>query len=270
MTRLVFLGTGGGRFVTLMQERCTGGMYLEDRARLNIDPGPGALLAMRKYGLDPTVTDGLLISHCHPDHYASAEMLIEGMVMGKKGRSGTLVAPRSVTKGGPKIGPAVSRYHLQKLQDVRTVQRGQEFNIGPMVGTATPSLHSDPDAIGFRLRTEHGDISYVADTELREEVIAAHKGARVLILANTRPLHARIPSHLSTEDSGVIAQKVKPEVCILTHLGRKVLRDGPQKQAEWVKNRSGVNCLAARDGMAVLLGEELEFVLTQDVRGVEI
>ncbi|MCU0800070.1 MAG: MBL fold metallo-hydrolase [Candidatus Thermoplasmatota archaeon] len=270
MTRLVFLGTGGGRFVTLMQERCTGGMYLEDRARINIDPGPGALLAMRKYGLDPTATDALLISHCHPDHYASAEMLIEGMVMGKKGRSGTLIAPRSVIKGGPKIGPAVSKYHLQKLQEVRTVQQGQEFNIGPMVGTATPSLHSDPDAVGFRLRTEHGDISYVADTEMREEVIAAHKGARVLILANTRPLHARIPNHLSTEDSGVIAQKVKPEVCILTHLGRKVLRDGPQKQAEWVKNRSGVNCLAARDGMAVLLGEELEFVLTQDVRGVEV
>jgi phosphoribosyl 1,2-cyclic phosphodiesterase len=270
MARLVFLGTGGGRFVTLMQERCTGGMYLEERARVNIDPGPGALLAMRKYGIDPTKTDGLLISHCHPDHYASAEMLIEGMGMGRKGRSGTLVAPRSVTKGGQKIGPAISRYHLQKLVEVTTVQRGQDFNVGPLSGTATPSLHSDPDAVGFRLRTEHGDISYVADTEMREEVITAHKGSRVLVLANTRPLHSRIPSHLSTEDSAVIAQKVRPEVCILTHLGRKVLRDGPQKQAEWVKNRSGVNCLAARDGMAVLLGESLEFILTQDVRGVEL
>jgi phosphoribosyl 1,2-cyclic phosphodiesterase len=197
-------------------------------------------------------------------------MLIEGMVMGKRGRSGALIAPRSVTRGGPKIGPAISNYHQSKLQEVRTVQRGQEFNVGPMKGTATPSLHSDPDAVGFRLHTEHGDISYVADTELREEVIAAHKGARVLILAHTRPPHARIPNHLSTEDSAVIGGKVMPEVCILTHLGRKVLREGPQKQAEWVKNRSGIDCLAARDGIAVLLGEELEFVLTQDVKAPEL
>jgi phosphoribosyl 1,2-cyclic phosphodiesterase len=37
---------------------------------------------MRRLALDPAKTDAVLISHCHPDHYADAEMVIEGMTKG--------------------------------------------------------------------------------------------------------------------------------------------------------------------------------------------
>jgi phosphoribosyl 1,2-cyclic phosphodiesterase len=261
MAKLTFLGTGGGRFVTLMQERSTGGLYIEDGIRVHVDPGPGALHALRRNRIDPTRTDALVISHCHPDHYANAETLVEGMVTGRRGKRGTLVGPRSVTTGNGKIGPAVSPYHQQKLQKVITVSSGDSRRLNGLEVTATPSMHSDPDAVGFRFDTTGGLISYVADTELRSEVIKAHKGARILILAVTRPLKSRIPHHLSTEDASVFADEIRPELCLLTHMGKRFLREGPKKQAEWIRERSGVNTVAARDDMAIHLDTDIKVSL---------
>ena len=68
--RLVFIGTGGGRFATIYQTRSTGGFILDDGVRMHIDPGPGALTNMSKAGIDPALTESILISHCHPDHYS--------------------------------------------------------------------------------------------------------------------------------------------------------------------------------------------------------
>ena len=94
----MFLGTGGGRFATIYQVRSTGGIYVNDGTRLHIDPGPSALMNLSRLSLDPARTDAVLISHCHPDHYADAEMLIEGMTKGGFKRSGTLVGSESVLR----------------------------------------------------------------------------------------------------------------------------------------------------------------------------
>jgi len=270
MTRLTFLGTGGGRFVTLTQERSTGGIYLEDGYKVHIDPGPGALHALRRNRIDPTNTHGLMITHCHPDHYANAETLIEGINTGRRGQHGFLIAAHSVTRGRDKIGPAISRYHLSKIHRVVTVKSGDTFHVGHLQGLATPALHSDPDAVGFRLSTRDGEVSYVADTELREEVTASHKGSRLLILAVTRPLQARIPFHLSTEDAAVMAESIKPELVILTHMGKKFLKEGPRKQAEWIEERSGIRTLAGEDDMRVYMKEQISVFSRRRNRPVKV
>ncbi|MGA1821358.1 MAG: MBL fold metallo-hydrolase [Thermoplasmatota archaeon] len=261
MTKLVFLGTGGGRFVTLSQERSTGGIYLVDGVKVHIDPGPGALHALKRNGIDPTKTDGIVISHCHPDHYANGEILIEGLSFSRKGRRGVLVGPKSVIKGTGRIGPAISLYHRKKLRRVVTVSPGNGFKIGDLKGMPTPTVHSDHLCVGFRFHTKGGIVSYVSDTELREDIIESHAGSRVLILANTRPLKARIQNHLSTEDSAVFAEKIKPELCILTHMGKKMLRENPEEQALWIEKRSGVRTVAAVDDMVVELNGGIEVII---------
>jgi len=260
MTRLTFLGTGGGRFVTLTQERSTGGIYLEDGYRVHIDPGPGALHALKRNRIDPIQTNGIIISHCHPDHYSNAEILMEGINTGRREKRGFLIAARSVTEGRDKVGPAISRYHQEKMETVLAVAPGEEFEIGKLKGRATPTYHTDPDSVGFRFETRDGPISYISDTELRDEVIEPHIGARVLIIASTRPLKARIPFHLSTEDAAVIAEKVKPEVVFMTHLGKKFLKEGPRKQSRWVEESTGIKTVAAEDDMRVLIRGSIEVI----------
>ncbi|MCJ7731677.1 MBL fold metallo-hydrolase, partial [Candidatus Bathyarchaeota archaeon] len=98
-TTLDFLGTGGGRFVMTSQMRRTAGIRLsEGKTQVHIDPGPGALVFSNWAGLSPEKLDGLIVTHCHPDHYTDAEVFIEAMTRGTMAKRGVLAASKSVLR----------------------------------------------------------------------------------------------------------------------------------------------------------------------------
>ncbi len=251
------MGTGGGRFATIYQIRATGGIYLNDGPRIHLDPGPSALMGMRKLALDPAKTDAVLISHCHPDHYADAEMLIEGMTKGGFKRSGLLVGSVSAIKGIEGFSPAVSEYHQSITAGVETVEAGSSFMVKGMRVDATRTSHSDPTGVGFRFSTSTGVISYMGDTEYTEQLRDDHAGCRVLVLNVTRPLNSRVPKHLCTEDAAQLAKEISPELVILTHFGMRLVHDGVKKQAEHVEKVSGARTIAAEDLMTVQIGKTI-------------
>ncbi len=253
--QLIFLGTGGGRFATIYQTRSTGGLYYRGDVNLHIDPGPTALSQLKRYNLDPTRTNAILVSHCHPDHYNDAEILMEGMTEGTTVKRGTLVASKSVLEGTDEIGPAISEYHKRVVQEVIKAEPEGECEIKGMKVTFTPSKHTDPTTVGFKLTNDWGTISYIADTDLTQAVVDAHRGSRLLIMASTRPLYGKIPFHLSTEDSAHIIGEIEPELAILTHFGLKVLREKPKMQSDWITKKTGIKTFAAYDGMRVELGD---------------
>ena len=257
MTRLTLLGTGGGRFTTVTQERATGGLYLEDGTSLHIDPGPGSLVMMRKARLDPMRTDGILVSHCHPDHYTDAEVLVEAMTNGNHTKRGLLAASRSVLEGNGTLGPSISNYHKSAVEEVRVVVPGDEFEVGQVTIKATPASHSDPTTVGFRIATSNGEVGYVPDTALTDEVIEANRGVRVLIVPLTRPIRARIDHHLCTEDAADLVHATQPELAVLNHLGLKILREDPNLQAEWIFKKSGVRTVVGEDLMRIRMAEHL-------------
>lgn len=255
MTRLTFLGTGGGRFATVYQVRRTGGIYLDDGARVHLDPGPGAALAMRCLRLDPAKTDAVLISHCHPDHYGDAEVMLEGMTACSFSRRGVLAGSRSSILGNGDYGPAVSDYHRRIVPEARAMSPGDALSVKGLGVTATRTLHSDPDGIGFRFGTSMGEVCYVSDTELRKEVVDEHRGARVLIMSITRPLRSRVRNHMSTEDAAEMAAAIRPEVAVITHFGSKMVHDGVEAQRHYVEEASGVRTIAAEDFMTLHIGD---------------
>lgn len=264
MSRLVLLGTGGGRFAAILQARATGGIHLaldgpDGRPRrIQIDPGPGALVRMLERGIDPLRTDAILVSHCHPDHYTDVEMLIEGMTNGGNERKGVLLASRSVIEGVEGFGPAVSRYHVVRPGLVRVVSPGDTVEVAGIRVDATPSAHSDPSSVGFRLHAREGVIGYVCDTALSAQVSEAHRGSRILLLPVTRPLRMPIPYHLTVEDAAAMVEAVRPELAILTHFGMRVIKDGPDAAAAWIQQRTGIRTVAGKDGMEWELGKELK------------
>jgi len=257
MTRLTLLGTGGGRFATVTQERATGGVYLEDGVSLHIDPGPGSLVMMKRARLDPMRTDGILVSHCHPDHYTDAEVLMEAMTNGAKVRRGYLVGSRSVLQGEDGIGPAISAYHQAAMEEVHMLSPGDSVELSHVKVLATPAAHSDPSTVGFRLGTTNGEVGYVPDTSLADEVIEANRGVRVLVVPLTRPLRARIDHHLCTEDAAELVDGVKPELAVLNHMGLKTLREDPGLQAEWISKKSGVRTVVGDDLMRIRIAEHI-------------
>lgn len=264
MTELTFLGTGGGRFTTISQLRQTGGIYLQDRGlRANIDPGPGALVHMHRYGIDPSKTDALLVSHAHPDHWSDTAVLLEGITRGGLDNKGTLVAPRSVLRGttlpdGRPLGPVLSPFHADMAKTTHEVEAGDTVTLNDMYDvTATKQDHSDPDTVGFKMKLTHGQVSYIIDTQYFDTLADHHKGSRMVVCQMTRGGSHRIPWHMCTDDVEMLADQLQPKLLLLTHFGYKTLKEGdPGHWAQRITERTGVPTVAARDGLRVKMDSE--------------
>ena len=257
-TTLTFLGTGGGRYATIYQTRSTGGLILDTSGkRMHIDPGPGALTNMSRMCIDPTRTDAILVSHCHPDHYSDAEVLIEGMCKGGVSKRGELVGSVSVMDGYEGLGPRLTPYHFRMVSSHRTARPGDSFSVCGIRTDIISSAHSDATAVGFKFHTADGIVTYVCDTELKESVVKDAAGSRILILPVTRPTKARIRCHLCTEDVISFANSVRPDLILFNHMGVRIVQEGPEKEAAYVQRETGVRTVAAGDLMKVTAGKSI-------------
>ena len=82
------------------QRRRTAGIRLVlGKTQVHLDPGPGALVHSIYADLTPMRLDGVVVTHCHPDHYTDAEVLVEAMTGGTTRRGGVLAASRSGHRG---------------------------------------------------------------------------------------------------------------------------------------------------------------------------
>ena len=255
-----FLGTGGGRFVTVTQRRRTAGLRLVwGDAHIHVDPGPGALIFSNWSGLSPQRLDAVLVTHCHPDHYCDAEVLIEGMSRVTMRKRGVLAASRSVLQGVGDIGPSISAYHQGLVERVVTLEPGVSFGIGAVDVTALRAEHSDPATVGLRMELpDVGSVGYTSDTAYFEGVGDGYRGVRLLILCTMRPRGAPLPLHLSVDEALRIVEEARPRCAVLTHFGMRMLNAGPEAEAEFLEAETGTPTVAARDGMRVVLGDVIE------------
>src|SRR4030042_1342007 len=107
--RITFLGTGGARFVTITQVRATGGWILELAGEMiHVDPGPGALVRAKQYGVNLQKLTGIVLSHVHPDHIADATLVLEAMTHGALKRKGVVLANEIAFEGSDDFVPVFS------------------------------------------------------------------------------------------------------------------------------------------------------------------
>lgn len=252
---LVFLGTGGGRFSTITQRRHTGGIRILGSADIQIDPGPGSIAYSNQQNLDPTKVEALLISHCHPDHDSDAEIYIEAMTNGGTRKRGVLIAPRGVIQGNSVCESRISVYHRNMIGRLVEVAPGNTVDLGEVKVRAVPAKHEDPDALGFRVGLPSCELGYTSDTEYFDGICEHYKGVKLLVMCVLRPRGAPIKGHLCTDDAIKILKEVKPEVCIITGFGMRMIYSNPDQEARFIEESSKVKTLAARDNMRLNLGE---------------
>ena len=258
MTKITFLGTGGGRHTTMFQARSTGGLLIDTgTSRIHLDPGPGALTNMCQIGYDLRTTDAVIVSHCHPDHYSDAQVVIEGMTYGGWRRRGEVYGNVSFMEGYKGLGPGITDYHKNLPERRFVIRPGEEYDIAGLRTKIMRTDHSDPMNVGFRFETDDGVISYVSDTYYSDEIAEQYKGTRVLFLPITTPSGNRINGHLCTDDAIPFLNIVRPELCIFIHLGIVILKHDPVAQAKMVEEATGIRTLAGEDLMTLDVGKEL-------------
>lgn len=252
MVKITFLGTGGGRAVVINQIRATGGWILEmDNQVFHTDPGPGALVRAKEYGIKLKNLTGVLVSHPHPDHYSDAELVVEAMTLGMTKKKGVVIGSKTVMKGGHnKFHPVFSHYHLRGIEKYVALEPGKSTRVGKVKITATPTKHDGEEGIGFVFEGEN-KIGYTADGEYFKGQEKYFQGCDVLILNCLRPRNTKWPTHMNAEEAVELLSKTKPKLAVIKHFGIVMLRAVPEKEAAWIQKQSGVRTIAARDGMTI-------------------
>ncbi|NWG09796.1 MAG: MBL fold metallo-hydrolase [Nitrososphaerales archaeon] len=252
---IVLLGSGGGRVVTIRQERRTGGLALIiDKMIFVMDPGPGSIFFFNQMGLNPFLVKGVLISHRHPDHYSDAEIYIEAATRGASMKRGLLAGARSVLETVEGMGyPAISDYHKRLPELVAPMSSGDSIVYDGIKINALKSFHSDPYAIGFRLDDGKHSISYFSDTKFSEEIARGAECPDLLILSVLRPGNLKFPGHLCTDDAIRVIGLISPRRVLITHFGSRMIKASPEKEAERIEKSTGISTIAATDGMKIKL-----------------
>ncbi|MFB3879919.1 MAG: MBL fold metallo-hydrolase [Armatimonadota bacterium] len=246
--RVTFLGTGGARVLVFKQLLASGGIWIEQAdTRLSLDPGPGALVQATKRKLDPTKLDAILLSHRHLDHSGDVNSMIEAMTTGGFNKRGVVLAPRDAYDGDP----VILKYLRGYVRETLVVAEGSSYRIGGLTVTA-PVRHRHPGEVyGFVFESPGCRWSYIADTKYFPE-LAEHYRADVIIMHTVRLEESDI-QHLSIPDARRLIEAIRPKAAILTHFGMTIWRAKPWLVAEQLSQETGVEVIAARDGMRFAL-----------------
>jgi ribonuclease BN (tRNA processing enzyme) len=170
----------GGRFQTCFMVSTGGGRCL-------IDCGATAMVAMRRFGVDPGSIDTVFISHLHGDHFAGVPfLLLQQHFIGRRDRPLTIA------------GPPGTRLRLLAALDVMfpgsagiewgfalrftELTVGHMAQLGPFAITPFPVVHpSGAPSFAFRLVVAGRILAYSGDTEWTDTLIDAGRNADLLI-----------------------------------------------------------------------------------------
>ena len=251
---LKFLGTAGARFVVSTQLRHSGGLLWTLRGlRIWVDPGPGALVRAlsSRPKLDPAATDVLVLTHRHLDHSGDATAVVEAMSRGGFAPRGTLLAPRDALE----VDPVVQRYAHGFVARRAVLAEGTRHELGGGVVLETPLAHDHGvETYGYRLSAPGFTAAHVVDTFWLDRLAAAYSGVDLLVVNTTVPAgRDRRLLHLGADDAERLVREIRPRLAVLTHLGMKMLRAGPERVALGISERTGVPTVAARDGWLLSL-----------------
>lgn len=243
---IVFLGTGGARHVMVTQDRSTAGFIVRaDGVQIHVDPGPGTVIMAKKYEVNLKDTSIIFVSHSHPDHANDANLMIDIITNMGERKAGTLICNKTVDK------EILTDYHVKHLNEKIILKPGEKTDVNNLQFLATKTKNQD-QGIGFRLRTQKFCLGYTSDTFYFAELGNAFKGCDIMIVNNMTPFGGeRFKKHLSSEDTVKLLKKVKPKLAIIQHFGGRMLEKNPMYEAREIQKQSGVQVIAATDGLVI-------------------
>ncbi|MEA3430043.1 MAG: MBL fold metallo-hydrolase [Nanoarchaeota archaeon] len=253
-SRIIFLGTAGDHYVYGKQYKASGGIVLQiDGNQFHIDPGPGALVRAAQNNINMRETTAILVSHNHLGHSNDANALIDAMTHSGLDKKGILISNKSFIEGNDDIRPSLTPYHKNCVEKVIMLEPGKRVGIENIEIAALPAQHLDADTIGFKFYTPYFVLSYSSDTKFFNDLYKAYEGSDILILNVTNPDNEK-SDKLNIEDAINLVSKVKPRLVIITHFGIKLLKKDPILQAREVQRQTGIQTIAAKDGMVITPG----------------
>ncbi|HOW35700.1 MAG TPA: MBL fold metallo-hydrolase [Candidatus Omnitrophota bacterium] len=244
-----FLGTAGARYVTISQTRASGGIWISfEGTNLLIDPGPGSLIkcleAVPK--LEPSTLDGIIVTHKHIDHCNDINIMIEAMTLGGSKKKGKVFVPQDMLDEDSML----RKYACALPEEIISLKENGDYTLGS-ISFSTPLRHVHPvETYGLKFRFKERTVSFVADARYSDTMASCYKGD-ILILNTVLVQPFEHVDHLNIKDAGRLIADIRPQKAILTHFGRELLNKGPETFARQLTGETGIEVIAATDGMMV-------------------
>ena len=242
-----FLGTAGARFVMIKQLRASGGLWVSSGpANILIDPGPGSIVrcASSRPRLDPGKLDAIILTHRHLDHANDINVMIEAMTEGGFKKRGVVFCPSDAV-GDDSV---ILRYAANFPEKIQIIKENCDYRVGDF-SFLTSMRHIHPcETYGLKFKIGKTSVGLITDTRYFPELADFYK-TDILIIAVVFYEPRQDIDHLSLKEAGMIISELKPRKAVLTHFGMTMLKAGPLKQAERLSKESGVEVIAAYDGM---------------------
>ncbi len=246
-----FLGTAGARFVVSKQIRSSGGVFIHiDGKNIILDPGPGTLVRMAKSRpkIDVQEIDTIILTHLHIDHSNDINIIIDGMTLGGIKKKGILFAPEDALFGENRV---VLTYIKSFLSEIRVLKAENTYHIGEITfSTSIRHIHQ-VETYGIKFKLKGKILSFMVDTRFFPELLDSYRDSNTIVMNVVRYNSVKGTSiqHLSAEDVVTIANQIRPERIVLTHFGSTMLKANPYKVAQELSKSTGIEIIAASDGM---------------------
>ena len=201
----------------------TGGITL-------LDCGATALVAMRRWGVDPDRIGTIVISHLHGDHFGGLVFLLrEATLFQRPRRDLVLAGPPSLQ---PRLEAAMEAFFpggwaARRQFGLRfvTLHPGERTQLPGLTISPVKALHTrGTEALALRLDLAGRSIGYTGDSEWVDGLLEIGRDADLLIAEAWMPGEAT-PRHMAL---GALQQRLalmRPKRILLTHLGTALLAD---------------------------------------------
>tara|TARA_Y100000310_G_scaffold316740_1_gene368850 strand:- start:7624 stop:8478 length:855 start_codon:yes stop_codon:yes gene_type:complete len=250
--KVIFLGTGTGKFARGKQLRATGGIILQfEDDQFHIDPGPGAVVRAMQASVNLRANTGILISHSHIGHCNDVNAVIDAMTYSGLDKQGVLISTNNVINGSEGHTPYLTKFHRDCLEKVIITEPGQRVGVNEIEIKALYAKHTESSTIGFKIVTPYFVLVYSSDTEYSAKLIEEYKGANILILNTPSPGEEYAAGNLNTMNTTKIIEKVNPKLAIIQHFSKRMLEMDPLQEAREIQSKTKCQVIAAKDGMAI-------------------
>ncbi len=232
MPTITFLGTAGDARATLL--RASGGCIIgTDKNQIHCDPGPGAIIKSD------------VGRH-------TAVLITNNDILSSGGVPGILYA---TSNDGEKKECVLIEPENAKVENMENYTKAI-YPLSPGLKVTLKDVEivgqkTSTNALGYLIYTPDCIIGYCPHTKLTKEIVMQYKSADIMILPLAGVLSEKKEHKITVKDITTMLESIKPQLLILSSFTEKVLENDPLQIARDIQLATGVNTVAAKDGMNI-------------------
>jgi ribonuclease BN (tRNA processing enzyme) len=232
-----FLGTGdafgsGGRFQPCIHIELLNESYM-------LDFGASSLIAMKRWNIDPSQINAILLTHLHGDHFGGIPFfLIQEQLFSKRSNPLLIAGPPGVEE---RINLAMEVFFpgsskMQWTFPIDFIEISGHAQIGKLKVTPFSVVHaSGSPSYAFRIECDGKVLSYSGDSEWTEVLIDAAAGAD-LFICEAYFFSKKIKYHLDYRTLWEHRSDLKCKRLLLTHMSEDCLARLDEIEMEHVED----------------------------------